>query len=186
MAERLSALASLAPSGQPEGIALTDAGYRSVVQVQAWPDTLKTVQAVIMQELLVEDLPAVGSAVRRNDSVLAAISPGRFVLAGPADLATRIEGALPASDAAVADLSHGRVIFTIEGAAAERTLQSCVMIDVSLGAFRIGRAAQTMIHHIDVMIHRVGEDRFDVWVLRSFAQSVAEWILDAAEGTPDR
>lgn len=182
MAERLSALAAVS-SGRA-GLSLSEAGYRSVVQVQAWPDTLKTVQAVLMSELLAEELPPLGSAIKRRDSVVAAISPGRFVLAGPQDLATRIEGALPASDAAVTDLSHGRVILTLEGEAAESVLQACVMIDLSGAAFASGRVAQTMIHHIDVMLHRVDEKRFDIWVLRSFAQSLAEWILDAAEGVP--
>jgi sarcosine oxidase subunit gamma len=182
MPERLSALVHLPSAGAADRFSLSEAGFRSILQVQAWPDTLKTVQAVIISELLNEDVPPLGSAILRRNAVVAAIAPGRFMLAGPDDLVARIEGALPASDAAVTDLSHGRVILTLEGDAAETALQGCVMIDLDRAAFPPGRVAQTMIHHVDVLIHRVGEKRFDLWVLRSFAQSLAEWIIDAGEG----
>ena len=36
-----------------------------------------------------------------------------------------------------------------------------------------------MIHHIDVVIHRRAETHFELWVLRSFAEALAEWLLDA-------
>jgi heterotetrameric sarcosine oxidase gamma subunit len=36
-----------------------------------------------------------------------------------------------------------------------------------------------MIHHIDVMLHRRAESCFDLWVFRSFAEALAEWLLDA-------
>ena len=50
--------------------------------------------------------------------------------------------------------------------------------DLDPAVFPAGRVVQTMIHHIDVVIHRRSEAHFDLWVLRSFAESLAEWLLD--------
>ena len=96
-----------------------------------------------------------------------------------ADLVQRLETAIPADDAAVTDLSHGRTILVLEGEAAAPVLSKSVMLDLDFSAFPPGRAAETAIHHIDVMIHRLAETRFEIWVLRSFAEALAEWLLDA-------
>jgi len=181
MAERSSALTHLSGS-RSEGFALTEARYGSIVQVQAWPGTLKTVEAVLISELLDEDAPPIGSALVRSETVVASIAPGRFMLAGPGNLSARLEAALPASDGTLTDVSHGRVILRLEGNASGRVLQSCVMIDLDPGTFPVGRVAQTAIHHIDVLIHRIDETAFEIWVLRSFAESLSEWLLDAGQG----
>jgi len=183
MAERASALTHLPPSGAESYFALSEARYGSILQVQAWPETLKTVQAVLISELLDEETPPPGSAIIRSGTVVATIAPGRFMMAGPANLAVRLESALPASDAAVTDVSHGRVVLKLEGEAAESVLQGCVMIDLGKRVFPPGRVAQTAIHHIDVLVHRVDESHFELWVLRSFAESLAEWILDASQAS---
>ena len=56
------------------------------------------------------------------------------------------------------------------------------MVDLDPAAFPIGRLAQTAIHHIDVLIHRIDERAYEIWVVRSFAESLSEWLLGAAEG----
>jgi sarcosine oxidase subunit gamma len=185
MAERTSALTHLSGS-HLEGVALTEARYGSIVNVQAWPDTLRTVQAVLISELLDEDAPPIGSALVRSETVVASVAPGRYMLAGPVNLVTRLDAALPASDGTLTDLSHGRVILRLKGDAAGRVLQSCVMVDLDPATFPVGRVAQTAIHHIDVLIHRIDETAFEIWVLRSFAASLSEWLLDAGQGISPR
>ena len=106
MVERSSALTHLSGS-RSEGFALTEARYGSIVQVQAWPGTLKTVEAVLISELLDEDAPPIGSALVRSETVVASIAPGRFMLAGPGTLSARLEAALPASDGTLTDVSTG-------------------------------------------------------------------------------
>ncbi len=68
-------------------------------------------------------------------------------------------------------------MLALEGEAAAAVLQKCVAIDIS--ALPPGRAAQTMSHHIDVLIHRRTATEFRLMVLRSFAEALAEWLLDA-------
>ena len=186
MAERLSALA-LSHEGAGEGrVVLSEWRAQSILQVQAWPDSLDRVLGIITGLTDVRT-PEPGSAAHAPGVTLAAIAPGRFWIAGDTeDLVTRFEGALSIGDAAVSNLSHGRTILLLEGETAPDLLQSCVRIDLDPSVFRPGRVAQTMIHHVDVLIVRQTETSFQLWVLRSFAQSLAEWLLDAGLGIPSQ
>lgn len=180
MAERRSSLADLAWPAQPDAqTVLRQLHPGSILQVSAWPDTLSAVETVLTEVLGVRT-PRLGEAASDPNLTLAAIAPGRFLVAGAApDLVTRLQGALLASDAAVTDLEHGRTILRVEGPAAQKLLGRCVALDLDPVAFPIGRVAQTSIHHVDVMLHRVGSAAFQLWVLRGFGESLTEWILDA-------
>jgi heterotetrameric sarcosine oxidase gamma subunit len=184
MAERLSALTHVNP-GAADGAPLVLSEARPVValQFQAWPDTLAIVEAVITQTLGLATVPPVGSAVTLAGGSLCAIGAGRFFLfTGSEGTAATFRTAFSSSDAAVTDISHGRTILHLEGDAAAELLSRCVALDLDTAAFPPGRVAQTAIHHVDVLIHRLTESRFEIWALRSFAESLAEWILDAGAG----
>ena len=179
MAERRSALAQLPASTPTRAVVrLSEIRPGSILQVSAWPDTLAAVEAVIT-DLLGVQAPTVGMALADPNLTVAAISPGRFLISGMApDLAARFEAALPSEDGAVTDLSHGRVILRLDGEAAA-LLAAAVAIDLDPSVFPPGRVAQTMVHYIDIVLHRLTRTRFDIWVLRGFAESLAEWLLDA-------
>jgi methylglutamate dehydrogenase subunit D len=179
MLHRRSALADLSgPAPRNAVVRATEIRPGSILQVGAWPDTLRTVETVI-EELLGVQVPPVGSAVADPNLTVAAIAPGRYLISGMApDLAQRFEAALPSADGAVTNLLHGRVILRLDGEAAA-LLSRCVAIDLDPSVFPAGRVAQTMIHHVDVLIHRQKRTVFDLWMLRSFAESLVDWLLDA-------
>ena len=180
MADRLSALAHLPRDEDAEGaVRLSEVRAASILQIQAWPDTAEAVRSAVA-DILSFGAPAPGAAAVGDGVTVAAVAPGRYFVAGAADgLAERFAAALTSDDAAVTDFSHGRSILRIEGEAAAEVLATGVMIDLDPAAFPPGRVAQTMIHHIDVLIHRRSATAFDLWVLRSFAEALAEWLLDA-------
>jgi methylglutamate dehydrogenase subunit D len=180
MADRQSALAHLRHESAGESHAmLAERRPGSLAMVTAWPETVSKVEAAL-SELLGVKAPAAGNAALSEATTVAAIGAGRFFIATEAtDLAQRLESALLSADAAITDLAHGRTILRLEGEAAAEILSRCVAIDLDLGVFPVGRAAQTMIHHVDVLIVRRAEQSFDLWVLRSFAEALAEWVLDA-------
>jgi methylglutamate dehydrogenase subunit D len=182
MAERVSALAHLPPAGTAGArVALSESRPAAILQIAAWPEADTRVQAAIAAQLGVL-VPRAGNGVVERGFTVIATSPGRFLVAGNADdLLRRIEGAIPSTDGAVTDLSHGRAILRLEGEAAKALLQKCVAIDLDAASFPPGRAAQSMIHHIDVVIHRLGAGAFEVWALRSFIEALAEWLLEAGE-----
>ena len=178
MAERLSALAHLPAAAGGGRVTLSEVRVGSILQVQAWPETVETVRSVIAHLLGIE-APAIGKALVGAGVTIAAIAPGRYLVSSDAgEIAQKFEAAFPSSDAAVSDLSHGRVILKLEGEAAASVLTTSIALDLDPSVFPAGRVAQTMIHHIDVVIHRHSETHFELWVLRSFAESLAEWLLD--------
>jgi sarcosine oxidase subunit gamma len=184
MAERLSSLVHLPGAPAAGGrLSLSEVRGGSILQVQAWPETAEIVRRVISAELGGADAPAVGKAIAVSGVTVAAVAPGRYLIAADAsDLPQRFECALPSEYGAVTDISHGRVILKLEGEAAGDVLSTSVALDLDATVFPPGRVVQTMIHHVDVVIHRRSDTHFELWVLRSFAESLAEWLLD--QGVP--
>jgi heterotetrameric sarcosine oxidase gamma subunit len=180
MAERAAALAHLPMAGSSSAtVSLQEVRAGSILQAAAWPGSLPTVEAAI-RDLLGAVVPPLGGATADGNVTVAAIAPGRFLIATVTpDLAVRFEAALTSEDGAVTDLSHGRVILRLDGEAAAALLAKCVALDLHEAGFPSGRFAQTMIHHIDIGLHRLSRTSFEIWVLRSFAESLAEWLLDA-------
>lgn len=179
MAERASPLRGMTGS-EPRGAAVTlrEIRFASMLQVSAWPETVETVNTVI-RELLGTDVPPTGRALVHDSSRVVGAAPGRILVAAQsADLVMRFEAALPTSDAAVTDVSHGRLILRLDGRA-EELLAKVVAVDLSPIACPPGRMAQTTIDHIDVLVHRLAPESFELWVFRSFAQSLLDWLLDA-------
>jgi sarcosine oxidase subunit gamma len=103
------------------------------------------------------------------------VAPGQWFTIGDAaltpdslrDLAARLS---PRAD--VVDQSHGRVRIAITGVNARRVLANGTAVDLSPGTFKIGQSAMTLIGHIGAQITRVADDRFEVIVLRGFAESL--------------
>ncbi len=178
-AERATPNAKADTSGR-DMLRLGEVPPAAILQLQAWPETLSTVEAVVTQMPGVGGLPATGHTTAFSGGTIMALGAGRYVIAlYDAEIVASWRTAFSARDAAIVDLSHGRTVFSLEGEAAAELLLRCAPIDLRAEAFPPGRIAQTAIHHIDVLIHRRGDSRFDIWALRSFAESLAEWLIDA-------
>ena len=81
-----------------------------------------------------------------------------------------------AGHAAAIDQSHGRIVLRLEGEGARDLLQKGCNLDLDALAFPEGALAQTGINGIAVMVHAAGAAGFDLYVARSFAASLAEWL----------
>ena len=181
MADRTSALANLiAPAAASEaGARFAELRPAAIVQVTAWPDTDKSVGKAI-GELFGVALGPVGMAIEHGPVSVITIAPGRYLLVSEDDgLASALSAALPASDAAVTDLSHARTMLRLSGEAAADILGKGLAIDLHPSIFAPGRAAQSVIHHMDVLVIAREEEVFDLVVFRGFGLSLAEWLLDA-------
>jgi len=101
--------------------------------------------------------------------------PGQWFIVGDgtksrAEL-TAFSGALK-PDAFVVDQSQGRVRMLLMGYMVERVLAKGTAVDLSLAAFPVGHSATTLIGHIAAHVTRVGDDAFEIMVLRGFAESL--------------
>jgi sarcosine oxidase subunit gamma len=96
------------------------------------------------------------------------------------DILPNVQRAVPAHIGAITPLSHSRTCIFIEGAAARELLAKGVPLDFHADVFRIDQSALTGLHHTPVLIHRRGEDLYELYALRTFGLCVWEWLTDAA------
>jgi sarcosine oxidase subunit gamma len=102
------------------------------------------------------------------------LGPRRFLLVGPG-LAARLVGA----DAAIVDQGHARVAIRGGGARLRDVLAKGTGID--LARFAKNDVAVTILGHVPVALHAAADESVDVYVPRSYALSLWEWLLAAAE-----
>ena len=86
----------------------------------------------------------------------------------------------PTTGCYLTPLSSGRTCIAIEGEPARDLLAKCAALDFHPGSFKPGHFAMTGIHHTPVLIQCVAENRFELYVLRTFALDIWEWLSDAA------
>lgn len=85
-----------------------------------------------------------------------------------------------APDAYGVDQTHGRVRIEVSGRAVTSVLAKGTAVDFE--GMAIGQLAMTMMGHISVHMTRCGQDRFELVVLRGFAESLwDELVLLSAE-----
>jgi len=82
----------------------------------------------------------------------------------------------------LSDQSAGRVRLRIAGADVPHILNKGIALDLSMASYPIGKSTPTLCGHIGVHLTRLGEDQFEIIVLRSFAvdlwQELAEMCAD--------
>ena len=96
----------------------------------------------------------------------------------PAFLITELEKMLAGTNATATDLSHGRVIVQIAGSQARELLAKGCPLNIQ--SVEAGDCATTHLGAMTVIIHWREADVCDIYVSRSFAVSLWEWLLDAA------
>ncbi|MBN8944639.1 MAG: hypothetical protein J0H01_34360 [Rhizobiales bacterium] len=117
-----------------------------------------------------------------DDHVVASIGAGRWMVSGEGEaagtLATRLEAAL-AGQAAVVDLSHGRVVFVLEGPGARVVLAKGCTADLRPSRLGVGAAIVTALGKLAVTILVRADERFEIHVASSYAEHVEEWFAAA-------
>ncbi|PBB28975.1 sarcosine oxidase subunit gamma family protein [Mesorhizobium sp. WSM3882] len=78
----------------------------------------------------------------------------------------------------VIDQSHGRVRIAITGGNAAAVLAKGTGADLGVLAFPVGCSTATLIGHIAAHLTRLGEDEFEIAVLRSFAEGMWDDLTD--------
>jgi heterotetrameric sarcosine oxidase gamma subunit len=119
--------------------------------------------------------------VTSGDSHLVRITQHQYWwIAASSDSMIRLARELPASAGTVTLLSAARVRLRITGPKARDVLARGISIDLHPTVFQVGRGAQTGLHHTGVFLERVGDDSYEIYVQRSYAESIWEWLIDAA------
>ncbi|WP_438752470.1 sarcosine oxidase subunit gamma [Pararhizobium sp. O133] len=79
---------------------------------------------------------------------------------------------LLADAAYIFDQSDGRVLLRLSGPNVRRILAKGVGTDLHPGVFEVGTSSNVLYGHISVNLARVGENEFEMIVMRSFAESL--------------
>ena len=128
----------------------------------------------ILKKSLGEIPGKVGVVMVHDDRALFSIAPRQVWVLG--------EVVPPASGLHATPLSSGRCRLLLEGSKVRDLLLTVAAIDFHDSHFKSGQFVMTGIHHTPVMIHCIGNDSFHIYVLRTFAMAVWEWLTDAAIG----
>ena len=136
----------------------------TLLQIAAYPGVEKTF-AKAVEPQIGKLTKAAGTAV---DGVLKTGLRQYWLFGKHADV--------PADLGAASDISQSRVRLVIDAPEAWKRLMGAVPIDLDPAVFRIDHFAQTGIHHTPVLLWRTGETRYEIFALRTFAQSVQEWL----------
>lgn len=78
------------------------------------------------------------------------------------------------------DVSHRNAAFVVSGKGAATTINAGCPQDLSLAAFPVGATSRTILHKIEIVLLRTGEDQFRVECWRSFADYAFTFLTEAA------
>jgi heterotetrameric sarcosine oxidase gamma subunit len=161
-----------------ETFTLSEIAGWSLTQVDCWTESKSHIEDGLMHASGLAMPQTVGETARRGGLRAVRIAPARLWLVQDAHCEGPDFQGL--ADAAVISLSHGRRRFRLSGRAARDVLACCVALDWDVPNLAPGRAAQTALHKVPVLMIRDAADVFELFVPRSFGQAVWEQIEDAA------
>lgn len=169
-------------SGNARRLRIGEVRGWGLVQVASFASTLAELERAV-HPLVGVELPAnVGTAVAAGDRRLFKTGPEQFWIFGPEQdsLAADLLAAVAPTIGAVTPLSHSRTRLFVEGADTRALLATGIPLDFHPDVFRIDQFALTGVHHTPVLVHRTAESRYELYAMRTFAQSVWDWLTDAA------
>ena len=113
------------------------------------------------------------------------MGPDEWLVIGPTEvrarLRDRLEAALAGAHVTVVDVSAHRTVIEVAGSDARELLMKGCAVDLHPRMFGPGRCAQTTLARAQVvLLARTPEPAYWVFVRASFAEYLAEWLLDAS------
>jgi len=183
MLEVRSALSDLpVPRHVSAKLAIGEISGRDLVQVAGWPESFDAVALRIFQ-LLGSSMPQeTYRASAAGETTVFMIGPERLWIAAPATkkLGAQLRAMFTPHEAVVTDLGHSRTVIRISGPSATAPLARGIAIDLDDNAFPVERFAQTAMREVGVLLHRAARESFELYVPRSFAASLWDWLTEAA------
>lgn len=153
----------------------------ALVQASAFVGTMGELERIV-RGVLGAGLPQrVGATECSTDHRIFKVGPERFWIVGPQGAwIASLEQAVRAQIGSIVSLSHARTRLFIDGAASRAVLSRGIALDLHPEAFRLDAYALTGLEHTPVLLHRAAPNRYELYVPRTFAVWVWEWLTDAA------
>jgi len=185
--ERLSVLAPQLAAGGRDG-AHGARAYRFTV-MQGWRLLLLAAYRGQHESFAQALAPALGQAPMREPrqtqllerGQLLNVAPGQhWLISTDLSLSDAVLAAAPAALGSATELSHSRVRLAVHGAEVPALLARGITVDMDPAAFGVGQFVQTGLHHVGVLLHRTAAASYELYLPRTFAVSLWEWLCDAA------
>ena len=173
-----------AGEGAGEGVVLGERGMRGMLAlrgVSASAGLRSAISAALGFGPVVEPL----TSARLRDVSMLWLGPDEWLVVMPDRRLERVERtlrtALDGQHAALTDVSHSRIVFTLAGPDAVAVLAKGCPLDFHPRAFPPGRCAQSRLAKCHALIHLLNRTpEFEIYVPRSFAEYAWTWLEDAA------
>lgn len=191
MLDTQSAIAStyiagrLGPENGVTGVTVRERKSRNLIQLSGSRENFSSV-CNALSAMLGCDVPAdLKRATSSADRVVFRVGPERLWISEPLDAEERLslDAASLGEGAIITEIGHSRTVLRIRGPEADTLLSRGLPVDLSAGIFPVNSVAQSAIHHIPVLIHRVeiaSDTVFDAYVPRDLAMTFWEWLTEAA------
>lgn len=172
-------------------VAIRERVGRTLVQVTGWVASFDAL-CRRLEIALGCAMPGDGrSAVSHGGRSIFRVTPERLWFAGQAEdevlRALRLDPL--GDDALVTEIGDTRTVLRVAGVGARLLLNRGLPVDLDGAAFPVDAFAQSVIHAMPVLVHRIGAGEcgssdagtFDVYVTRDYAESFWGWLTGAAE-----
>ena len=189
MPELRSALAGHLKPGRfgaaDETLIISERPLGTLIQLSGWRDSFEGAARPLLARLGFDGVGAFDRAQASGTALAFRIAPERVLLR----LTSVNDWAAIARDVDAAvtpalDLSHSRALIRVAGGAAPDLMARLMPIDFDADVFTPGRFVQSGIHSTAVLAHRAdggaGAPAFDIYMPRSFAASLWDFVTDTA------
>lgn len=191
MAEILSALAPVYTPGvlgvvqKTPGVTLQERPARNLIQLSGWPENFDEICDRIATLLGIRVPVDCLTVTTHEDVSIFRVGPARlwFVCDASSERLREFLGTLKAQDAVATEIGHSRTVLRISGPETRTVLNRGLPVDLEDSAFPENVFAQSVIHHIPVLVHRLpspDDSVFDAYVPREYARTFWEWLTEAA------
>lgn len=172
-------------AGGSPGVSICERRGTNLVQVAGWRSSFESVCGRLAERLDCRIPTRIGRATSSGGRSVFRVRPERLWITGPShdEILRDLNVESIGKDAVITQLGDGRTVLRITGPESNLLLNCGLPVDLDPEAFPANAFAQSAIHHMHVLVHRVdlaGEPVFDVYVSRELAVSFWEWLTEAA------
>jgi methylglutamate dehydrogenase subunit D len=156
----------------------------SVTLISTWIGGSNALEAALGSAIGAEVTKSIGGTQQTPRGLLMRSGPHEFLLVGSEfepGLVPALRERVSAEIGSVVDLSHARCRIRVEGAQSRAVLNKLFALDLNELEFPVGEILLTGHHHVPSVLHRLGLDSFDLYVLSTYAHDQLAALLDAAQ-----
>jgi sarcosine oxidase subunit gamma len=163
-------------------VRLVETPYLTMISVRVDPDSPA---AAAVEAVVGARLPrSCGQVTADGYHSVLWLGPDEWLIVSqvaPDTLLDALSEAVGDAHAAVVDVSANRTVLELSGPAARPVLEKGCPVDLHPRAFGPGRAVNTTLARVPLLLWQVGPDTYRLLPRSSFAEYVARWLLDAMQ-----